>query len=1183
MSNNSLPQDGPLADGLLAGRYRLEVELGQGGMGELFRGVDTQTGEVVAVKALKPEILARDPDILARFVREGEALRQLNHPNIVKMLDTVSENDRHYLIMEYISGGDLRQLLDKEATLPIRRVAEIALDLADALTRAHRLSIIHRDLKPANILITDGGAPKLTDFGTAHMAGVPALTQTGMIVGTVHYLSPEACNGERLDERADIWSFGVLLYEMLVGERPFAGNTLAASLAAILSQPVPDICQLRPDVPDSLADLVYRMLEKERLARIPSVRLVGAELEAILREDDWPDLAPKTTTSGTLAARQPAPSLFAVPTPAAGPGRHNLPAQITSFVGRGAELADLARLLNQGDTRLVTILGAGGMGKSRLALALAASQLDQYPDGVYFVPLVGLSDPEAIIPAIAEATNQLFSQARSQLLDYLREKRLLLLLDNFEHLLDGVDIVSEILQIGPQVKILATSRVKLGVQGEHQFPLSGMAVPEAAPSGGSLAVEGVVPVDVLDYNAMKLFVQSARRARSGIELQADDWPQVAHICRLVQGMPLGIILAAAWMEMLTPSEIAAEIEKSLDFLEGDMQDVPGRHRSMRAVLDHTWRQLSSHEQQLLAFISIFRGEFTRPAVQAITGASLRDLMALTNKSLLERSPQGRYQIHGLLRWYAAEKLAKQTVIDSRPAETWIRDQHSAYYCSLLKNLATDLKSAAAEPANAQIWADILNFRLAWDWALEQEQVTYLAQAQESLCLFYWWQGQDQQRETYSRQAAEKLSTLLHPSLSPSGELLRLYARLRAWQGVFAFVQENLAGARRYGQKALDVLIRSELANQDTQAERAFALMALGRGHSRDQREKAGHLFRESLALFQSLADRWGSSQVYQALGIMAYDAGDYGLAETHFLDNWRLSQALGHQIDSAVALYYLGHSVFRQGRFEEGESWLRQGVEICRNISNWPGVSLLMNGCSEVLILLGRFDEAQELLVESINYGHFIGHRVVMSFAQCHWSEASLHLGHYEKARQELAEILVFFRQQENSWGVAFCQHMLACVQIAVGNDEEASRLLQKNNGIYREMKNNERLCWTLIGLSLIASRSVRSAEVRASLREALEIVLDIRNPMLVFMALPAVALYRAVQGETETAIEIYALATSQPYVEQSLWYQEVVGQYITADLSSEVIAAAQERGRARDLWQTAEELLAQLQVSSEP
>src|SRR5260370_4807427 len=266
---------------IVGNRFELGKVLGQGGMGTVYQSLDRNSGQVVAVKRLKPE-LAADADLLGRFAREAEALRLLNHPNIVKVFATLQEDDHHYIVMEYVGCGSLEDLL-ATPRLPVSRVLEISLDIADALTRTHRLNIIHRDLKPANVLIAEDGTPRLTDFGVARFATHQRVTETGLTVGTLHYLSPEALNGEEVDPRTDIWAFGVMLYEMLVGQRPFDGTTPGSSLTAILTHPTPNLEAQRPDAPIALVDLVYRMLEKNRAQRIPSVRQVGAELEAIIQ------------------------------------------------------------------------------------------------------------------------------------------------------------------------------------------------------------------------------------------------------------------------------------------------------------------------------------------------------------------------------------------------------------------------------------------------------------------------------------------------------------------------------------------------------------------------------------------------------------------------------------------------------------------------------------------------------------------------------------------------------------------------------------------------------------------------------------------------------------------------------------------------------------------------------------
>jgi len=296
------------------GDYEIGDLIGSGAMGDVYRGTDTRTGQTVAIKALKSALVEREPILLERFRREGDALRTLNHPNIVKMIDMVGWAGNYYMIMEYVPGGDLSALIDAAPEgMPVERALSIALDLADALTRAHRLNIIHRDLKPANILLADDGTPRLSDFGVAHFGEGATITASGVIIGTFAYLSPQACMGLPPDEQGDIWSFGVVLYEMLAGRRPFDAVAPAALLNMILNNPLPDISEFCPGLPDRLVDLLYRMLDKTAEGRIPSVRLVGAELEALIK-----GTSTGITPFDPLESRQAGQaSLFSTPPPEA--------------------------------------------------------------------------------------------------------------------------------------------------------------------------------------------------------------------------------------------------------------------------------------------------------------------------------------------------------------------------------------------------------------------------------------------------------------------------------------------------------------------------------------------------------------------------------------------------------------------------------------------------------------------------------------------------------------------------------------------------------------------------------------------------------------------------------------------------------------------------------------------------
>ncbi|NDJ76682.1 MAG: protein kinase [Chloroflexi bacterium] len=305
---------------IIANKYEVLEPIGQGGMGDVFRGRDTQTGSPVAIKLLRADIMSARPNLLERFQREGEVLRQLNHPNIVKMLDTVQDGRQSYLVMEYVGGGSLRDLLKQQPTLPLGRIVEIALEVADALTRAHHRKVIHRDLKPANILIAEDGTPRLTDFGIARLEGRSHLTDTGSLLGTYAYISPEICRSEEIDARTDIWSFGIILYEMLTGHRPFEGEHTAATLLAIINNPLPDITQYRPETPPALVQLIYRMLDKDPNQRIASARRVGAELEEIAKSLDM-------SIRNAIGIKPGQPSRFATTSPSTSGGTP-LPPQV---------------------------------------------------------------------------------------------------------------------------------------------------------------------------------------------------------------------------------------------------------------------------------------------------------------------------------------------------------------------------------------------------------------------------------------------------------------------------------------------------------------------------------------------------------------------------------------------------------------------------------------------------------------------------------------------------------------------------------------------------------------------------------------------------------------------------------------------------------------------------------------
>jgi predicted ATPase/transcriptional regulator with XRE-family HTH domain/Tfp pilus assembly protein PilF len=378
----------------------------------------------------------------------------------------------------------------------------------------------------------------------------------------------------------------------------------------------------------------------------------------------------------------------------------NLPRSLTPFIGREPELNALSQLLADADCRLLTILGPGGIGKTRLAVEAAQHSRELFMDGVWFIPLVSLQSPTLIVPAIASSINFKFQDStnpQGQLLRYLRTKNTLLLLDNAEHLLEGMDVLTEILNDCPQVKLLVTSRERLNLLSEWVFEIQGLPLPSS---------DQVEQFEA--YSAVALFLQNARRVRTGFELRENERKWVLKICQTMEGMPLGIELSAAWIGLLPIEEIAKEIERNLDFLSVSIRDLPERHRSLRATLDHSWKLLKPEEKLTLSRLSVFHGSFSRDAAQVICGATLPILSSLKDKTLLYRNDQEFYSLHEIIRQYARQKLVELPDELER-----IRDLHGMYYVHCLAEWEKALQSSQQVETFNQMAQVIDNLSQGW--------------------------------------------------------------------------------------------------------------------------------------------------------------------------------------------------------------------------------------------------------------------------------------------------------------------------------------------------------------------------------------------------------------------------------------------------------------------------------------
>jgi predicted ATPase/DNA-binding SARP family transcriptional activator len=866
---------------------------------------------------------------------------------------------------------------------------------------------------------------------------------------------------------------------------------------------------------------------------------------------------------------------------------HNLRAPLTPFVGRKAELARLADRLRDPGCRLLTLVGPGGIGKTRLALEAARAHMTRFPQGVFQVRLVGLQSPEAIVPTIAGAIGFSFhrqGEPRQQLLDYLHEKTMLLILDNFEHLLVGVDTVIDILRAAPHVTAMITSRTRLNLKGEHLFPVEGMEVPpleaQAAPILSSIASakSGGIP-SIPEYDAVQLFVSGARRVCPDFQL-TDHASHVARICQLVGGMPLAILLAAAWIRSLSPAEIATRIDQDLDLLEADWRDVPQRHRSVRGVFDHSWRLLVQRERELFQALSVFRGSFDKRAARQIVGASAHELQALLEKSFIHRLPtpstllgigrtEERYEVHELLRQYASEKL------DATPiASEAMHDRHCAYYTAALQRWGEDLKGAQQLTAVAELDADAENARAAWDFAVARQRIERLDQALEGLCLFYEWQVRYQEGETACRVASETLG----PEVPRDN--LRVRARLLIWQGAFNRLMERVDSAARVLQESENVLDQPALAGQDLRDERAFLMLQRGYLVINFDRKESREWFEGSLALYRALGDDWGAASALRGLGRIAQYFGPLEKARQLMAESLAIRNTLGDKKGIADSLMGLGTVLMYQGQVEEAERLLRESIAVFREIGSQFDAADGLGTLGTILITRGKYDEAHAALEESVSTHSAIR----QTYHLAHWSAflgaAKMRLGRYQEARAQSEMTCALSDKVGYPRGGGLAYWVLGDVALATEAYAEACVWFQKSAVIQRRIGQKEDLCYALTDLACAVLRLGQLTQARRHLHEALRTAAEIQSVGVLWHALPATALLFADLGEHERAVELYALASRYPIVSNSLWFQDVAGRRIATAatiLPTDVVAAAQARGLAQDLWTVVAELVEEL------
>lgn len=693
----------------------------------------------------------------------------------------------------------------------------------------------------------------------------------------------------------------------------------------------------------------------------------------------------------------------------------------TSFIGREKEFFDIKQLLSQTDCRLVTLVGPGGIGKTRLALQFDLLIRDSFARGSYVAYLQPLRSSEFFVPAVADALGIALTGQEPplvQLAHYLSDKEALIILDNFEHLLDAAEQLVALLATTPNVKYLVTSREALNLQEEWLYPLSGLTFPTH---------------EAMEQNddAVRLFNERAQRVYPNFDPDKEE-EAVIQICRLVEGMPLALELAAAWRKTLNCQEIADEIQGGLAFLTTRLRNVTERHHSIQTVFDQTWQRLNAREQAVFKRLSIFRGGFLRDAAETVTGASLPVLSALVDKSLLRLDETGRYQIHELLRQYAGAKLSQQT---DEAQQT--QADHAAFYFHFLHERSGDVRGGRQREALLEIRADLDNIRAAWLWAVAQGDADAFQKGSEPLGLYYQFLGGYQEGTTLFSQATEAL--LAQPpsqavDLATLGTRLyegwyhlrfgrlegteacmahcqTIYRRLnipplpgyltdpRAPLSFVALTRGDYTTAVQLAEQVRDV---AEAQKQD--ANRQFAYHLLSEAHvGLGEYETAQQFAQQAYAQSLMMGDRWFRAYILNNMGQIAVALGDTRMGKMHFQSSYEIRHDFADPEGVALALINLGNLAFKEQALAEAEEAFQRSCAIYQDINDKGGLAAANWGLGMVACEQGALARAQSHFGEALQLAVAIDYRPVLFGIMVNIAELLWKMGQRERPLTLLA------------------------------------------------------------------------------------------------------------------------------------------------------------------------------------